>query len=166
MLIATGSYGLYGYTFSDFGSEFVCRDKNGENPRSGMVVDISNDGEGVVTCSDDEMHGLETGDMVVFVVSVRLSHFCIYALVSYLCIFTHSPLCFLTSTIFMLGCILVVCLLIFVLRVQGVEGMEELNDGIPREVTVLSRYAFSVTGTAEYGQYIRGGYFTGMFSHN
>ena len=65
--IATGSYGLYGYAFSDFGENFVCLDSNGENPRSGMVVNV--DSEGVITCSDDDLHGLSTGDSVTFVVS-------------------------------------------------------------------------------------------------
>lgn len=61
-------------------------DSNGENPVSGMVVNV--DSEGVVTCSDDELHGLSTGNSVTFVVSLDALF--------------HSLLCGSTSTDYLL----------------------------------------------------------------
>lgn len=69
--------------FNDFGSKFTCVDPTGEQPLTGMVVSIakvcfkiytllwllitvSQDGEGLVTCLDETRHGLEDGDFVTF----------------------------------------------------------------------------------------------------
>ena len=67
-LIATGTYGLYGYTFSDFGPSWTVADTDGEQARQGVVESVSRDAEGAIVSGDsDEPHGLSTGDLVEFV---------------------------------------------------------------------------------------------------
>jgi ubiquitin-activating enzyme E1 len=41
-------------------------DTNGEEPLSVMVSHVTKDNAGVVTCTDEARHGLETGDKVTF----------------------------------------------------------------------------------------------------
>ncbi|KXS17786.1 ubiquitin-activating enzyme E1 [Gonapodya prolifera JEL478] len=62
--VAAQTRGLFGFTFNDFGKEFVVTDQTGEEPLSGMVAGIDN--EGVVTTLDETRHGLEDGDYVSF----------------------------------------------------------------------------------------------------
>ncbi|GBG26662.1 Ubiquitin-activating enzyme, putative [Hondaea fermentalgiana] len=67
--IAAGSYGVYGYTFSDFGPEFTVVDPDGELNRQGIVLEVkaSEDGKDlIVLTADDRHHGLEDGDFVRF----------------------------------------------------------------------------------------------------
>lgn len=64
--VATGAYGLMGYSFSDFGEGFTVLDANGENPKGGLVISISNDNPGVVSVGEGERHGLGDGDHVLF----------------------------------------------------------------------------------------------------
>jgi len=64
--IAADVRGLFGYAFNDFGSKFTCVDPTGENPLSGIVASIDKDGDAVVTCLDEQRHGLEDGDHVTF----------------------------------------------------------------------------------------------------
>ncbi|KAJ2852378.1 E1 ubiquitin-activating protein [Coemansia brasiliensis] len=64
--ISTEVRGLFGYTFNDFGSEFVVIDSTGEEPLSGMVANIEQSADGVVTCLDETRHGLEDGQLVTF----------------------------------------------------------------------------------------------------
>lgn len=69
--------------FNDFGPKFTCVDPTGEQPVSGMIASIDKvshiqrtgiklkltffqDGEGVVTCLEENRHGLEDGDFVTF----------------------------------------------------------------------------------------------------
>lgn len=52
--------------FNDFGPAFNCVDATGEAVLSGMVVEIENDKEAMVTCLDETRHGLEDGDYVQF----------------------------------------------------------------------------------------------------
>jgi ubiquitin-activating enzyme E1 len=69
--------------FNDFGPKFTCVDPTGEQPLTGMIVSIakvivffaifaqllmfvSQDKEGLVTCLDESRHGLEDGDFVTF----------------------------------------------------------------------------------------------------
>ncbi|MGH0187867.1 UNVERIFIED_CONTAM: hypothetical protein FKN15_026850 [Acipenser sinensis] len=52
--------------FCDFGDKFQVTDPDGEQPLSAMVVHISKGNPGVVTCSDEERHGLQDGDHVTF----------------------------------------------------------------------------------------------------
>jgi len=72
-LCATASYGLYGYIFNDFGSEFTVIDKDGEAVKQGIVVGVepmqNENGQEkrlLVTTADDLRHGLEDGDWVRF----------------------------------------------------------------------------------------------------
>jgi ubiquitin-activating enzyme E1 len=63
-LVITDTFGLFGTIFTDFGANFTCGDPTGENPVSGIVAGI--DEEGVVTVFDETRHGLEDGDFVTF----------------------------------------------------------------------------------------------------
>ncbi|WFC99050.1 E1 ubiquitin-activating enzyme [Malassezia yamatoensis] len=64
--LAASIHGLFGSVFTDFGSNFVCKDPTGEQPLSGMVVSIDQDQQGLVTTLDETRHGLEDGDFVTF----------------------------------------------------------------------------------------------------
>ncbi|KAK8864255.1 hypothetical protein IAR55_001501 [Kwoniella newhampshirensis] len=64
--IAADVRGLFGSVFNDFGNDFACVDPTGENPQSGMIVEVDEDEEGMVTCLDETRHGLEDGDFVTF----------------------------------------------------------------------------------------------------
>ncbi|KAJ3343385.1 SPS-sensor component ptr3 [Gonapodya sp. JEL0774] len=63
--LAAQTRGLFGFAFNDFGIEFSVTDQTGEEPLSGMVAGIDN--EGVVTTQDETRHGLEDGDFVSFI---------------------------------------------------------------------------------------------------
>lgn len=56
--------GLFAQAFVDFGTDFTIYDKDGEEPKSGIVSDIEKNG--TVTMLDDNRHGLEDGDYVKF----------------------------------------------------------------------------------------------------
>ncbi|ODV63952.1 E1 ubiquitin-activating protein UBA1 [Ascoidea rubescens DSM 1968] len=62
--ISTDTRGLFGQVFTDFGNAFTVIDQTGEEPLSGIVSDIEEDGS--VTMLDDNRHGLEDGDYVKF----------------------------------------------------------------------------------------------------
>ncbi|RSH82231.1 hypothetical protein EHS25_005941 [Saitozyma podzolica] len=64
--IAADVRGLFGSVFNDFGKDFACVDPTGEQPQSGMVVEIDEGEDAVVTCLDETRHGLEDGDYVTF----------------------------------------------------------------------------------------------------
>lgn len=64
--IATETAGLFGSAFCDFGDQFPVVDQTGETPLSGMVVQIEEGEEALVTCLDETRHGLEDGDFVRF----------------------------------------------------------------------------------------------------
>ncbi|KAG6841309.1 hypothetical protein C0991_012308 [Blastosporella zonata] len=64
--IAAETRGLFGSAFNDFGHKFTCVDPTGEQPLTGMIVSVNQDGEGLVTCLDETRHGLEDGDFVTF----------------------------------------------------------------------------------------------------
>jgi ubiquitin-activating enzyme E1 len=63
-LVITDTFGLFGSIFTDFGKNFTVGDPTGENPISGIVAGI--DEEGMVTVADESRHGLEDGDYVTF----------------------------------------------------------------------------------------------------
>ncbi|KAL9107423.1 MAG: hypothetical protein Q9227_007707 [Pyrenula ochraceoflavens] len=63
-LIIADTFGLFGYIFTDFGKNFTVGDATGENPISGIVAGIDN--EGLVSALDETRHGLEDGDFVTF----------------------------------------------------------------------------------------------------
>ncbi|KAJ6005662.1 Ubiquitin-activating enzyme [Penicillium sp. IBT 35674x] len=60
----TDTFGLFGYLFNDFGKNFTVGDPTGEEPVSGIVADIAEDG--LVSALDETRHGLEDGDFVTF----------------------------------------------------------------------------------------------------
>ncbi|XP_059490733.1 ubiquitin-like modifier-activating enzyme 1 [Neocloeon triangulifer] len=62
--IVADTVGVFAQVFCDFGTQFVVRDINGENPISTMIASITNDTEAVVTTV--EKHGFEDGDHVIF----------------------------------------------------------------------------------------------------
>ncbi|KDE04948.1 ubiquitin-activating enzyme E1 1 [Microbotryum lychnidis-dioicae p1A1 Lamole] len=64
--IAAESYGLFASAFCDFGKQFPVVDQTGETPLSGMVVEIEEAEDALVTCLDETRHGLEDGDYVRF----------------------------------------------------------------------------------------------------
>lgn len=63
-LVVTQTFGLFGYIFCDFGSQFRVIDPTGESPVSGIVAAI--DENGIVSALDETRHGLEDGDFVTF----------------------------------------------------------------------------------------------------
>lgn len=62
--ISTDVKGLFGSIFVDLGESFTVVDQTGEEPQTGIVSDI--DEEGIVTVLDETRHGLEDGDYVKF----------------------------------------------------------------------------------------------------
>ena len=63
-LVIADTFGLFGSIFTDFGTKFAVADPTGENPLSGIVAGI--DQEGLVSALDETRHGLEDGDFVTF----------------------------------------------------------------------------------------------------
>ncbi|KAE9964230.1 E1 ubiquitin-activating protein [Venturia inaequalis] len=63
-VVIADTFGLFGSIFTDFGKNFTCGDPTGENPLSGIVSGI--DEEGIVTVFDENRHGLEDGDFITF----------------------------------------------------------------------------------------------------
>jgi ubiquitin-activating enzyme E1 len=67
IFIATGTYGLYGYAFSDFGKEHNISDTDGVIPRDGLVVDIKpgdEPGTTKILTEEKEAHGLWDKDEI------------------------------------------------------------------------------------------------------
>ncbi|KAI5293344.1 hypothetical protein KEM52_005626 [Ascosphaera acerosa] len=62
--IVADTFGLFGYVFNDFGEQFAITDATGEDPVSGIVAGIDEDG--IVSALDETRHGLEDGDYVTF----------------------------------------------------------------------------------------------------
>nr|BAT25236.1 host ubiquitin activating E1 [Nitzschia sp. IriIs04] len=60
--------GVFGSIFCDFGSAFVCSDKDGNPPSTSQVESIFQEGDNVVdkVLEDQGRHGLEDGDVVTF----------------------------------------------------------------------------------------------------
>lgn len=63
-VVIADTFGLFGYMFNDFGKNFTVGDATGEEPVSGIVAAI--DEEGLVSALDETRHGLEDGDYVTF----------------------------------------------------------------------------------------------------
>lgn len=63
-LVIADTFGLFGGIFTDFGKRFAIADPDGENPLSGIVADIDDDG--LVSALDEVRHGLTDGDFVTF----------------------------------------------------------------------------------------------------
>ncbi|XP_025078407.1 ubiquitin-like modifier-activating enzyme 6 [Pomacea canaliculata] len=64
--ISADVYGVFGSIFCDFGDHFEVWDTSGEEPRETFIASITKANPGVVTCIENQLHGLETGDVVCF----------------------------------------------------------------------------------------------------
>ncbi|XP_038073495.1 ubiquitin-like modifier-activating enzyme 6 [Patiria miniata] len=64
--IAGDVFGLYSYTFCDFGPEFTIMDRTGEEPTESFVATITKANPGVITSLDNRMHGFQSGDHITF----------------------------------------------------------------------------------------------------
>lgn len=64
--IAADTRGLFASVFCDFGTGFVVSDTSGEQSLTGLIASITTENEGVVTCLDENRHGLADGDFVTF----------------------------------------------------------------------------------------------------
>ncbi|XP_062285260.1 ubiquitin-like modifier-activating enzyme 6 isoform X1 [Scomber scombrus] len=64
--IGCDAYGICARVFCDFGEEFEVSDPTGEEPKEIFIQSITKDNPGVVTCMDNQPHGLQTGQSVVF----------------------------------------------------------------------------------------------------
>uniref|UniRef100_A0A8C4IS67 E1 ubiquitin-activating enzyme n=1 Tax=Dicentrarchus labrax TaxID=13489 RepID=A0A8C4IS67_DICLA len=64
--IGCDAYGICVRVFCDFGEEFEVSDPTGEEPKETFIQTITQDNPGVVTCMDNQPHGLQTGQSVVF----------------------------------------------------------------------------------------------------
>ncbi|BFY97150.1 hypothetical protein BsWGS_00190 [Bradybaena similaris] len=64
--ISADVFGIFGMTFVDFGDSFEVFDVNGEEPKDVFVSHITKGNPGIVTCMENRVHGLETGDVVTF----------------------------------------------------------------------------------------------------
>eukprot|EP00743_Colponemidia_sp_Colp-15_P000554 GILK01000622.1.p1 GENE.GILK01000622.1~~GILK01000622.1.p1 ORF type:complete len:1037 (+),score=209.76 GILK01000622.1:77-3187(+) len=64
--ITADLFGVAGTVFVDFGPSFTVFDKDGEEPRSAIVSNITKDTAGVVFVHEDKRHGLQDGDYVTF----------------------------------------------------------------------------------------------------
>jgi ubiquitin-activating enzyme E1 len=63
-VVITDTFGLFGNIFTDFGKNFTVVDPTGENPLSGILAGVDEDG--LVSALDETRHGLEDGDYVTF----------------------------------------------------------------------------------------------------
>ncbi|XP_049575707.1 ubiquitin-like modifier-activating enzyme 6 [Syngnathus scovelli] len=64
--VGCDTYGICVRVFCDFGEEFEVLDPTGEEPKEIFIQTITNDNPGVVTCLDNQPHGLQTGQIVIF----------------------------------------------------------------------------------------------------
>jgi ubiquitin-activating enzyme E1 len=65
--ISADCYGLAGHIFVDYGTKFVCFDKDGEEVKSAIVSGIAKESDGVtVFTHNDKRHGFHDGDHVTF----------------------------------------------------------------------------------------------------
>ncbi|KII73336.1 Ubiquitin-like modifier-activating enzyme 1 [Thelohanellus kitauei] len=65
-IVVVNVYGLVGFIFCDFGTDFFVNDKNGEPCIETRIETVDNSLEGIVTCLEDKRHGFEDGDYIVF----------------------------------------------------------------------------------------------------
>lgn len=61
--IFCNTMGLMGQIFCDFGEHFIVKDTNGEDPKSGIIIDTIDSDQGtILVCA--EQHDLESGDSI------------------------------------------------------------------------------------------------------
>eukprot|EP01027_Heterolobosea_sp_BB2_P001334 GEZU01002038.1.p1 GENE.GEZU01002038.1~~GEZU01002038.1.p1 ORF type:complete len:1006 (+),score=425.20 GEZU01002038.1:121-3138(+) len=64
--IAVESRGVFGSVFVDFGKDFEISDPDGEAPIQRIVTNITREENATVSVHDDERHGFQDGDQVIF----------------------------------------------------------------------------------------------------
>ena len=64
--ILSDVYGIFSWSFCDFGDEFEVLDSDGEEPKEFFISGITKSDNAVVTTLENRMHGLEDGDSVTF----------------------------------------------------------------------------------------------------
>ena len=64
--ISCENWGAAGYGFVDFGDEFCCFDRDGENTRSFIISNITVGNPGIVTVHEEKRHTYQDGDSVIF----------------------------------------------------------------------------------------------------
>lgn len=64
--ILAQSYGPSGFTFLDYGNEFMITDADGEDTKSFIVVNITQTNPATVTVHEDKRHKFQEGDWVYF----------------------------------------------------------------------------------------------------
>ncbi|KAH9520216.1 Ubiquitin-like modifier-activating enzyme 6 [Bulinus truncatus] len=64
--LASDVYGIFGSAFADFGEGFEIFDATGEETKEIFISNITKSNPGVVSCLENRLHGLETGDVVIF----------------------------------------------------------------------------------------------------
>ena len=65
--ILSQALGVYGYTFVDYGEDFSILDETGEDTKSFIVTNITNEKEAIVTIHDDKRHTFHDDSYVQFV---------------------------------------------------------------------------------------------------
>lgn len=66
VFVAAESRGVFGSCFCDFGDEWTVSDGDGEQPPSCLVSSVTQSSRALVTVADEQRHGLEVDDVVVF----------------------------------------------------------------------------------------------------
>ena len=64
--ISASTCGVFASVFNDFGDTFEVLDKNGEELHEFFINSVTQCDKGIVTCLENELHGLESGDYVTF----------------------------------------------------------------------------------------------------
>jgi ubiquitin-activating enzyme E1 len=64
--ILSQNLGPCGYIFLDYGEAFTIRDVDGEDTKSFIVVNVTNDNPAIVTVHEDKRHKFQDGDQVQF----------------------------------------------------------------------------------------------------
>lgn len=65
-MVVADVYGVFCWTFCDFGDTFDVVDPDGEEPKQVFISNVTKDNPGEVTTLDNMLHGFETGDLVTF----------------------------------------------------------------------------------------------------
>lgn len=63
--VSASVFGLFSSVFCDFGENFEVHDATGEHLKENFIGNIATSTAGLVTCLENEVHGLETGDLVM-----------------------------------------------------------------------------------------------------
>ena len=65
--ILSQTYGPQGFTFLDYGNEFMITDADGEDTKSFIVVAATQTNPCIITVHEDKRHKFQDGDYVKFV---------------------------------------------------------------------------------------------------